>query len=148
MTGANDAAPGSESRAGTRARIIDAAAALYFDQGEAFTTVEEIAASAGVSAGSIYRHFGGKRELEEAMIDEMLSRAEAYLGEVRRNASPIQRVRGAGAVYFRVAVEFPVAMRFFAARTFRGDGALPLAAGISVNVEVDTGHRRSLAFWN
>ena len=30
----------------------------------------------------------------------------------------------------------------------RGQDNLPLAAGMSVNVEVDTGHRRSLAFWN
>lgn len=30
----------------------------------------------------------------------------------------------------------------------RDGDAVPLAAGMSVNVEVDTGHRRSLAFWN
>lgn len=128
-----DAAPRPESRAGTRARIIDAAATLYSDRGETVTTVEEIAASAGVSPGSIYRHFGGKRELEEAMIDEALSRVESYLGEARRDASPIERVRGAGTAYFRVAVEFPVAMRFFAARTFRGDGA-PLSQRFDASV--------------
>lgn len=30
----------------------------------------------------------------------------------------------------------------------RQDNTVPLAAGMSVNAEVDTGHRRSLAFWN
>ncbi len=110
------------SRAGTRARIIDAAAGLYLAQGEASTTIEEIAGSAGLSPSAVYRHFGGKRELEEAMIDEALSRAEAYLGEARRAPSPMQRIRGAGAAYFRVAVEFPVATRHFSARALLGDG--------------------------
>ncbi|MBO9533246.1 MAG: TetR/AcrR family transcriptional regulator [Solirubrobacteraceae bacterium] len=110
---------GRGPRRDTRARIIDAAAGLYLSQGEASTTIEQIAAGAGVSAGSVYRYFGGKRELEEAMVDEALSRAEEYLSDARRDPSPMARVRGAGAAYFRVAVEFPVATRFFAARALR-----------------------------
>ncbi|MEH3055149.1 MAG: TetR/AcrR family transcriptional regulator [Patulibacter minatonensis] len=110
------------SRAGTRTRIIDAAASLYLAQGEANTTIEEIAAKAGMSASSVYRYFGGKRAVEDAMIDEALSQAESYLGAARRAPSPMERVRGAGVAYFRVAVEYPVAMRFFAARSLRDGG--------------------------
>lgn len=124
MSAGRTAGPTS-SRGGTRARIIDAAAILYLDRGDALATVEEIAAAAELSASSVYRYFGGKRELEEAMVDEALSRAESYLDEARLAPSPMERVRGAGAAYFRVAVEFPVATRFFAARSIRGDGGRP-----------------------
>lgn len=111
----------SAPRHGTRARIIDAAAELYLAHGDADTTVDEIAAAARLSPSAVYRHFGGKRELEEAMVDEALSRVEGYLAEARQVTSPIERVRGAGAAYFRIAVEFPVALRFFAARSLRGE---------------------------
>jgi AcrR family transcriptional regulator len=112
-------------RSGTHARIVDAAAGLYLAKGDASTTIDEIAAAADLSPSSVYRHFGGKRELEEAMVDEALTRAESLLVDARRAASPMQRVRGAGAAYFRVAVEFPVAMRLFAARGYRSDGSRP-----------------------
>jgi hypothetical protein len=57
------------------------------------------------------------------MVDEALTQAERLLRDARRQPSPIQRVRGAGAAYFRVAVEYPVATRFFAARALRSDGS-------------------------
>lgn len=118
MNGPGESAPGRAPRTGTRARVIDAAARLYQAQGDAATTIEAIADAAGVSPSAVYRYFGGKRDLEQAMVDEALSRAEVLFAEARLAPSPIERVRAAGAAYFRVAVEFPVATRFFA------DGAL------------------------
>ena len=46
-----------------RVRITDAAAALFLDKGYAQTTLRDIAAAAGIKAGSIYYHFDSKESL-------------------------------------------------------------------------------------
>jgi len=47
----------------TKARITQAALALFVEQGVAETTVRDIARAAGVAEGALYRHFAGKEEL-------------------------------------------------------------------------------------
>lgn len=107
------------SRQTTRATILDAAGTLFAKQGVAQTTIDEIAEGAGVSSGSVYRHFGGKQEILVAFIDEGLTLVEGYLEEARQAESPIQRIYGAGDAYFRFAVEFPIAARFAAIRVLQ-----------------------------
>lgn len=51
-----------------RAAILEAAMSLVAAQGFARTTLDEIAAVAGVSRGAIYWHFAGKSELIAALI--------------------------------------------------------------------------------
>ncbi len=50
----------AEKRRGTFRRVTAAAADLFAGRGYAATTVEEIAAAAGISAGTVYNHFGTK----------------------------------------------------------------------------------------
>jgi TetR/AcrR family transcriptional repressor of nem operon len=52
----------------TRARIVDAAARLMFEQGIAKTTTDEVQASAGVSGSQLYHYFANKSELVRAVI--------------------------------------------------------------------------------
>src|SRR3954470_19861101 len=47
-----------EQAAGTRARIVEAAAGLFERQGYAGTTIKKIAAAAGVSADTVYAAVG------------------------------------------------------------------------------------------
>jgi AcrR family transcriptional regulator len=47
----------------TRAKISRAALALFVEKGVAETTVRDIAATAGIAEGTLYRHFAGKDEL-------------------------------------------------------------------------------------
>ena len=88
-----------------RSRILDAAAARFAAQGFAKTTVEEIAAWAGVSKGLVYARFPGKDELFDAVLLRTLddwaevARAEA----VRRGAGSVREALAAG---FRVSLEF------------------------------------------
>ncbi|GIK95846.1 MAG: TetR family transcriptional regulator [Alphaproteobacteria bacterium] len=51
----------------TRCSILDAAEQLFYEQGVARTTLEEIAQTAGVTRGAIYWHFRDKDDLFEAM---------------------------------------------------------------------------------
>ncbi len=50
----------AENKRSTFARVTEAAAGLFAERGYAATSVEEIAAAAGVSPGTVYNHFGTK----------------------------------------------------------------------------------------
>ena len=52
----------------TRSQLLDAAAAVFVERGYAGATTKEIAGRAGVSEGTIYRHFADKRELFGAVF--------------------------------------------------------------------------------
>lgn len=52
----------------TRQQLLDAAAAVFTERGYAGATTKEIARRAGVSEGTIYRHFADKRELFGAVF--------------------------------------------------------------------------------
>lgn len=51
-----------------RARIEQAAARLFAEQGYAATTVEDIVRAAGVTKPMLYRHFESKRDLHMALL--------------------------------------------------------------------------------
>ena len=62
-----------------RQRVLDAAAALFVQQGYAGTTLREIAESAGIKAGSIYHHFASKEALFVAVLhDGIVVMIEAF----------------------------------------------------------------------
>lgn len=52
----------------TKQQLLDAAAAVFTERGYAGATTKEIARRAGVSEGTIYRHFADKRELFGAVF--------------------------------------------------------------------------------
>ncbi|MGF9567350.1 TetR family transcriptional regulator [Neorhizobium sp. JUb45] len=47
----------------TRAAILDAAEKMFFEKGVGSTTLDEIAASAGVTRGAVYWHFHSKTDI-------------------------------------------------------------------------------------
>lgn len=53
-----------------RRGVLDAAASLFVERGYAATTLREIAAAAGIKAGSIYHHFDSKEQLFDAVLDD------------------------------------------------------------------------------
>ncbi len=59
----------------TRARIVDAAAALIFQQGVAGTTIEEVRDGAHVSSSQLYHYFDDKPALVRAVIERQAERA-------------------------------------------------------------------------
>ena len=55
----------------TRQRIIDAAREVFATRGVSRTTLENIAAQAGVTRGAVYWHFANKTELFNAMREQV-----------------------------------------------------------------------------
>ncbi len=53
----------------TRARIVEAAAALIHERGVASTTLEDVKVAAEVSGSQLYHYFPDKNELVQAVID-------------------------------------------------------------------------------
>jgi AcrR family transcriptional regulator len=60
--------PVSPRRAATRARLIEAAAAAVADKGFRDTTLDAIAAKAGMTKGAIYDNFASKEDLFVAVM--------------------------------------------------------------------------------
>jgi AcrR family transcriptional regulator len=73
-----DSSPGSKGDR-TRKRLLDAAAAEVARCGVAGTSINAIAAAAGLKPGSVYFHFESKDHLVEAMLEEGLLASLAYL---------------------------------------------------------------------
>ena len=68
----NSVAPSSraEKTRLTRRRIVGAAAQLFLDQGYGATTLDQVAARAGVAVQTVYFHFGNKATLLKEALDE------------------------------------------------------------------------------
>ena len=63
-------------RGDTRARLLDAAAAVVRQDGAQALTLDAVAAQAGVSKGGLLYHFRSKHELLEAMVTEWIDHFE------------------------------------------------------------------------
>jgi AcrR family transcriptional regulator len=62
-----------------RARALAAAERLFAARGVAAVSMDDIAASAGVGKGTLYRRFGDKSGLAAALLDERESRLQAAI---------------------------------------------------------------------
>lgn len=61
----------------TRGRILDAAEQVFHAQGVAATTLQQVAAEAGVTRGAVYHHFEDKHAIIEAMLARVTLPLEA-----------------------------------------------------------------------
>jgi AcrR family transcriptional regulator len=64
-----------------REQILTAATEAFARSGFAATSLEDIAAQAGVTRVLLYRHFDSKTELYQAVLDRMCARLEAHVEE-------------------------------------------------------------------
>jgi len=88
--------PGRPSDRAKRTAIIDAATNSFFEHGFAASSIEQIAAHAGVSKVTVYNHFGDKRTLFSAAIDRECDKlrghfsiAQAGEGTIRERLTAI-----------------------------------------------------------
>ena len=67
-----DATARQENARRTRERVLECALRLFKETGYAATTVQQVAAEAGVSVETVYKGFGGKAGLVRALYDRGL----------------------------------------------------------------------------
>jgi AcrR family transcriptional regulator len=110
----------------TRRRILDAAA-VAFRRGYASVTLKDIAALAGMQAGSLYYHFDTKEDLVEAVLDAGVDGAIAATREavdaLGPDSHPLARLRAAIAAHLR----FVLAEDAYASANIRILGQVPEA---------------------
>lgn len=91
VTPAHDTAVATTSRARMtgkqrREQLLEVGRKLFADKGYEATTVEEIAAKAGVSKPVVYEHFGGKEGLYAVVVDrEIRSLLDGVSGALTSN---------------------------------------------------------------
>jgi AcrR family transcriptional regulator len=72
----------------TRNAIIDAAELVFFKHGVVRTSLQEVAAAAGVTRGAVYWHFRNKIELVQAMVERVVLPQEHILEQLEASDSP------------------------------------------------------------
>jgi AcrR family transcriptional regulator len=91
-----------EQLRGTRRAILDAARRLFRERGYDKTTISAIASGAAVAEPTVYKHFGSKRAVLLALIDDTINvRVPPRLETVLEQASP----RGRLAALARMCVD-------------------------------------------
>jgi AcrR family transcriptional regulator len=73
----------------TQQRILDAATEVFSKRGFSAATMADIVAQSGASIGSIYHHFGGKKELFLAIYDRLSADVELRTAEAARESAAL-----------------------------------------------------------
>ena len=79
----------------TYAALLDAAEQVFYDKGVAQTTLNDIAAAAGMTRGAIYWHFKDKADVLQALFKQAMLPMEAMLVELEMcaEADPLGALR-------------------------------------------------------
>lgn len=115
------AARGSRRRERTRTQLLDAAERLLSQHAPEEIRIEDVAAEAGVSAASVYVHFGTKDGLLAAVTERVLGVAtEALRSAYAAQVSPLERFAGVGAAYLRLLLDHPAVTKYLSVTGERG----------------------------
>jgi AcrR family transcriptional regulator len=97
----------AERRAETTAAILEAARKLFATQGFEATSIDDIAAKAGVAKGAVYHHFESKEEIFTRVLDAVQAGIAATPppASLRRIADPLDRMAAAVLNYLNTATE-------------------------------------------
>ncbi|WP_214323869.1 TetR/AcrR family transcriptional regulator [Nonomuraea sediminis] len=77
----------------TRAAILDTATTVLYERGLDGVGVAELCRELGVSKETIYRHFGSKEGLIEAVLEQRSDRVTQWLSQAAEQAGPDPRAR-------------------------------------------------------
>jgi AcrR family transcriptional regulator len=97
----------AERRAETSGAILEAARKLFATQGFEATSIDDIAAKAGVAKGAVYHHFDSKEEIFTRVLDAVQAEIAATppSAALRKIADPLDRAAAAMLSYLNTATE-------------------------------------------
>ncbi|HQR20909.1 MAG TPA: TetR/AcrR family transcriptional regulator [Burkholderiaceae bacterium] len=115
-----------EHKEQARQRLVEGGARLAKRRGFTAAGVDDLAAASGVTSGAVYRHFSGKSELLEAIIEAELGRSAALFASVP--AGDVEKLGKALAAYLSPEhvehPEFGCALPSLAADVARSDAGV------------------------
>jgi AcrR family transcriptional regulator len=104
VTATADRAPLTERGRRTREALLAAAREVFEEQGFGATRMDDIAAAAGTSHGTVYTYFQTKEDLLEAVVQRVI---DDLLASLRASTAPdpVERVREANNRYLVASAE-------------------------------------------
>jgi AcrR family transcriptional regulator len=140
-----------------RRQLLDVACPIFAETGFHTTSMDDVAAAAGVTKPVLYQHFPSKRALYVELLDDIGRRLLAELGSATSQVtSGRERVEAGFAAYFRFVTDNPPAFRLLFGASVRNDPEFAsvvdrvlddATTAISTLIEIGGGaeHRRVLA---
>lgn len=90
----------------TRALLLATARKVFTERGYADTSMDDLTAQAGLTRGALYHHFGDKKGLLAAVVQQIDAEMDARLQAISDNADdPWQGFRGRCQAYLEMALE-------------------------------------------
>ncbi|MHC4923207.1 MAG: TetR/AcrR family transcriptional regulator, partial [Planctomycetota bacterium] len=94
--------PDPDARARRRMELLEAAATVFSRDGYAEADVQDIADTAGVGKGTVYRYFPSKKELFLAALDfEVEALGDHVDEEAAKVETPLEKMRAGTVAYIR-----------------------------------------------
>ncbi|SKC35015.1 TetR/AcrR family transcriptional regulator [Krasilnikoviella flava] len=100
----------------TRSACLDVATELFYARGVDAVGVAEVCSTAGISKQTLYRHFGSKDGLVEAMVERRSERVWRWLEDAATAAGPAPQAR--------LTAVFDALGGWFSEAEFRGCGVM------------------------
>ena len=95
----------------TRRSILDAAEHLLARGGEAGLSIRQLCARAGVTAPTVYHHFGDKNALVDRVVDDCFTAFDATLARRPAPRDPVEALRWAFDRYVEYGMRHPTHYR-------------------------------------
>ncbi|MBI6920810.1 MULTISPECIES: TetR/AcrR family transcriptional regulator [Pseudomonas] len=90
----------------TRAALLAAARRVFSEKGYAETSMDDLTAQAGLTRGALYHHFGDKKGLLAAVVEQIDSEMDARLQAISDNAENAwEGFHGRCEAYLQMALE-------------------------------------------
>src|SRR5712671_8043196 len=90
-----------------REQLLEIGRRLFAERGFEGTSIEEIAAQAGVSKPVVYEHFGGKEGLYAVIVDREIEYIVSCIVEAISAGSPRERLERAALAFLTYVKERP-----------------------------------------
>jgi AcrR family transcriptional regulator len=141
-----------------RQQLLDVALRLFAGRGFSATTMDDIAAAAGVTKPLLYQHFTSKRALYLELVDSIARDMLIAIGDATSRADgPRQQVEAGFDAYFDLVVSHEDAFRVLFGSDIPDDQELSRAlrrvedtvaeaVEVLIDADLDPEHRRLLAY--
>lgn len=140
-----------------REQLLEVAIEAFAARGYHSTSMNDVAAAAGVTKPVLYQHFDSKRALYIALLDEVGKRiTDAVLAATKNTDSGKEQTRVGFIAYFNWAADNPREFQLlfgsndrtdseFLAMTHDLENSLACAIAPLINAEINSRHQRTLA---